>query len=97
MDFVKSYFGKNEPLISADLEKTGGQKCSTGQRFILTEVTFYKIHILHIRFVSGTFQLLYHETFFIIQDRQPRRNSEIPHVLEKKDKFCKHGLRTHNG
>ena len=25
MDFVKSYFGKNEPLISADLEKNGGQ------------------------------------------------------------------------
>ena len=32
--------------ISADLEKNGGQKCSTGQRFIFTEVTFYKIHIL---------------------------------------------------
>ena len=46
MDFVKSYFGKNEPLISADLEKNGGQKCSTGQRFNFTEVTFYKIHIL---------------------------------------------------
>ena len=58
MDFAKSYFGKNEPLtswtllspvffqISADLEKHGGQKCSTGQRFIFTEVTFYKIHIL---------------------------------------------------
>ena len=30
-----------------DLEKTGGQKCSTGQRFIFTEVTFYKIHILN--------------------------------------------------
>ena len=45
MDFVKSYFGKNEPLtswtrlspvffqISTDLGKNGGQKCSTGQRF----------------------------------------------------------------
>ena len=33
-------------MISADLEKNGGQKCSTGQRFIFTEVTFYKIHIL---------------------------------------------------
>ena len=32
--------------ISADLEKNGGQKCSTGQRFIFTEVAFYKIHIL---------------------------------------------------
>ena len=56
MDFVKSYFGKNEPLTSwtphicppffSDLEKNWGQKCSTGQRFIFTEITFYKIHIL---------------------------------------------------
>ena len=68
MDFVKSYFGKNEPLTSwtllspvffqisadlekkGDLEKNGGQKCSTGQRFIFTEVTFYKIHILVTNF-----------------------------------------------
>ena len=28
-------------------KKTGDQKCSTGQRFIFTEVTFYKIHILN--------------------------------------------------
>ena len=28
--------------------KNGGQKCSTGQRFIFTEVTFYKIHILAV-------------------------------------------------
>ena len=33
--------------MSADLEKNGGEKCSTGQRFIsCTEVTSYKIHIL---------------------------------------------------
>ena len=32
--------------ISVDLRKYGGQKCLTGQRFIFTEVTFYKIHIL---------------------------------------------------
>ena len=56
--FCKKYFNRNEPLtirkllssilfqISADLEKNGGQKCSTGQRFICTEVTYYKIHIL---------------------------------------------------
>ena len=31
--------------LSADLEKNRGQKCSTGQRFIFTEVTFFKIHI----------------------------------------------------
>ena len=31
------------PPISTDLEKNGGQKCSTGQRFTFTEVTFYKI------------------------------------------------------
>ena len=55
--FCKKYFNRNEPLtirkllssilfqISADLEKNGGQKCSTGQSFILSKVTFYKIHI----------------------------------------------------
>ena len=60
--FCKKYFDRNEPLtswtllspvffqISADLEKNGGQKCSTGQRFIFTEVTFYKIHILKFVF-----------------------------------------------
>ena len=47
MDFVKSYFGKNEPLtvffqISADLEKNGGKKCSTCQRFISIEVLLTK-------------------------------------------------------
>ena len=30
----------------ADLEKKWRQKCSTGQRFICTEITSYKIHIL---------------------------------------------------
>ena len=34
---------------SADLEKKWEQKCSTGQRFICTEVTSYKIHILEGR------------------------------------------------
>ena len=37
---------KNCVQISADLEKKWEQKCSTGQRFICTEVTSYKIHIL---------------------------------------------------
>ena len=54
MDFVRCYFGTNEFLTSwtlfsslcADLEKKWGQKCSTGQRFICTQVTSYKIHIL---------------------------------------------------
>ena len=58
MDFVRSYFDKNEHLtswtlfpsifvqISADLEKKWEQKCITGQRFICTEVTSFKIHIL---------------------------------------------------
>ena len=41
MDFVKSYFGKNEPLITADLEKNGGQKCSIGQRFISIDIHVY--------------------------------------------------------
>ena len=46
MDFVRSYFGKNEHLTSTDLEKKWGQKGSTGQRFICSELTSYKIHIL---------------------------------------------------
>jgi hypothetical protein len=58
MDFVRSYFCTNEPLtswtlfsslfgrLSADPAKKWGKKCSTGQRFICTEVTSYKIHIL---------------------------------------------------
>ena len=58
MDFVRSYFGTNEPLTSWTLfsslfdwshskpVKKWGKKCSTGQRFICTEVTSYKIHIL---------------------------------------------------
>ena len=36
MDFVRS----------ADPAKKWGKKCSTGQRFIFTEVTSYKIHTL---------------------------------------------------
>ena len=42
MDFLTSYFGINEPLTSQKVRK----KCSTGQRFIFTEVTSYKIDIL---------------------------------------------------
>ena len=33
MDFV-SYFGTNELMTSADLEKKWGKKCSTGERFL---------------------------------------------------------------
>ena len=40
--FCKKYFDRNEPLNSADLEKNGGQKCSTGQRFIFSEVLLMK-------------------------------------------------------
>ena len=52
------YFDRNEPLttwtllcpvffqIIVDLENNGGQKCSTGQKFICTEVTSNKIHTL---------------------------------------------------
>jgi hypothetical protein len=45
--------------ICADLEKNGGQNCSTGQRFICTEVTSYKIHILGILLVSTGFGILF--------------------------------------
>ena len=49
MDFVRSYFGTNEPLtsktllfffsqISTDLDKKGGKKWSAGQRFIFIKV-----------------------------------------------------------
>ena len=37
-------------MISADLEKKWGQKGSTVQRFICTEVASYKIHTLVIQF-----------------------------------------------
>ena len=40
------HFFSRSALISTDLEKKWGQKCSTGQSFICTEVTSYKIHIL---------------------------------------------------
>jgi hypothetical protein len=54
MDFVRSYFGTDEPLTSwPDLctqqnQSKSEEKCSYGQRFICTEVTSYKIHILDI-------------------------------------------------
>ena len=53
MDFVRSTSIEWTPdlkLLSTDLEKNGGQKFSTGQRFIFTKVTFYKIHILEMNF-----------------------------------------------
>ena len=40
------HFLAGSVLISADLAKKSGKKCSTGQRFICTEVNSYKIHIL---------------------------------------------------
>ena len=43
--FFPCFFSRSA-LISTDLEKKWGQKCSTGQRFICTEVTSYKIHTL---------------------------------------------------
>ena len=57
MDFVRSYFGTNEPLTSWTFFPhflTGLQqkqtkiegKCSTGQRFVCTKETSYKIHTL---------------------------------------------------
>ena len=39
-------------LISADPAKKWGKKCSTGQMFICTEVTSYKIHILVAQFAG---------------------------------------------
>ena len=41
MDFAKTYFGKNEPPALI-WKKNGGQKCSTGQRFISIEVLLTK-------------------------------------------------------
>ena len=42
MDFVRSYFGTNEPLTSQKVRK----KVFNCQRFICTKVTSYKIHTL---------------------------------------------------
>ena len=44
-----------EHFLSGLLQTQWGKKCSTGQRFICTEVTSYKIHIL----VSSNFSLLF--------------------------------------
>ena len=60
MDFIKSYFGKNEPLtswtllspiffqisavISTDLEKNGGQKCSFLSKYFLQNPYFSKMY-----------------------------------------------------
>ena len=67
MDFVRSYFDRNEPLTSWTLfsplfdwfvlcaQQTSQKvrkKISTGQRFICTEVTSYKIHILVAQFAG---------------------------------------------
>ena len=59
MDFVRSYFGTNEPLTAVEhfcshffsrsaliWTKSEEKKCSTGQRFIFIKVTPYKIHTL---------------------------------------------------
>ena len=67
---------------SADLEKNGGQKCSTGRRFIFTEITFYKIHI---SIISGKIQKM-----FIIKTPCVRihsklnRNSSKPTVCSQR-------------
>ena len=52
------HFFSRSALISTDLEKKWGQKCSTGQSFICTEVTSYKIHIL-----VGILQSVTHFTY----------------------------------
>ena len=81
MDFVRSYFGTNELLTSWTLfsslfdwfamwpVKKCGKKCSTGQRFICTKVTSYKIHILvapvvTVRLKSAPIKMLYIKTHF---------------------------------
>ena len=40
------HFLAGSALISTDPAKKWGEKCSTGQRFIFTELTSYKIHTL---------------------------------------------------
>ena len=45
MDFVRSYFGTNEPLIWKKREEKSVQLVR-GSNLILTKVTSYKIHIL---------------------------------------------------
>ena len=46
MDFVRSHFSTNEPVCTKKTSQKARKKCSTGQRFICTKVTAYKIHIL---------------------------------------------------
>ena len=50
-------FFPDQHWSGADLEKkNGGEKCSTGQRFIYVKVTSYKIHTL-IKLIDGKFQI----------------------------------------
>ena len=48
--FCKKYFDRNEPLTSWTLLSPVFFQISTDERFIFTEVTFYKIHILKYGF-----------------------------------------------
>ena len=50
MDFVKSYFGKNEPLTSTDLDKKRGTKVFNWSEVHFYRSTSYKIHTL----INGT-------------------------------------------
>ena len=46
MDFVRSYFRTKYTSAHSKTSQKVRKKCSTGQRFICTEVTSYKIHTL---------------------------------------------------
>ena len=62
MDFLRSYFFRNEPPISnvlitgeSNFDEKMSKKCSTDQRFILEEITSLKIHTL------GEFSFFHYE------------------------------------
>ena len=101
MDFVRSYFFTNEPLTIWTLfsslfdwfhskpVKMWGKKCSTGQRFICTEVTSYKIHILVDLISFRFFFLILFLLDFSMQKRMQIWNSKwISNAHSVKELLC---------
>ena len=87
MDFVRSYFATNEPVehffphiltgflyTHSKPVKKWGKKCLTGQRFICTEVTSYKIHTLAWKKLIRIHEMHTYDLFFI---KIPQSNQRL--------------------
>ena len=91
MDFVRSYIGTNDPLTSwtffphcahSKTSQKVRKKCSTGQRFIFTKVTSYKIHILSTRHFYG-YPLIKTSSLVHTQQLVQSRNWRRRHAKKK--------------